>query len=259
MKEKRKGRRPHRDWDSPEQRKKKQDAFRVYVAGRGVREVMGALDLKDYTTLKKFIYTEKWDHHAKIWKDNPDKENPYPWDVEKFSALVSPPPKMEDMDRQKRLDCIKAFSMYCSGYSFHDISKEIGTSESTIALWRDTQRWIKCRDRLVNGEAAPAPWEDDGVPTLMSDITASLETMKKSIRFLTGRVLVKAADAAQDLDGMEALGMMRNIKQLAEAANINFTDGSLQQNAVQINIATKLDSMKIPENNVYEAELIVNE
>jgi hypothetical protein len=93
----------------------------------------------------------------------------------------------------------------------------------------------------------------------MSEITASLETMKKSIKFLTGKVLVKAADAAQDLDGMEALGMMRNIKQLAEAAAINFSEGVNQQNAIQINIATKLESMKIPENNTYEAELVLNE
>jgi hypothetical protein len=28
---------------------------------------------------------------------------------------------------------------------------------------------------------------------------------------------------------------------------------------VQINIATKLESLKIPENNTYEAELILNE
>jgi hypothetical protein len=76
---------------------------------------------------------------------------------------------------------------------------------------------------------------------------------------LTGKVLVKAADAAQDLDGMEALGMMRNIKQLAEAAAINFSEGNNQQNAIQINIATKLESMKIPENNTYESELIINE
>jgi hypothetical protein len=58
---------------------------------------------------------------------------------------------------------------------------------------------------------------------------------------------------------MEALGMMRNIKQLAEAASINFSDGNNQQNAVQINIATKLESLKIPENNTYEAELVVSE
>jgi hypothetical protein len=83
--------------------------------------------------------------------------------------------------------------------------------------------------------------------------------MKKSIKFLTGKVLIKAADAAQDLDGMEALGMMRNIKQLAEAASINFSEGNNQQNAIQINIATKLDSMKIPENNTYESELVINE
>jgi hypothetical protein len=53
--------------------------------------------------------------------------------------------------------------------------------------------------------------------------------------------------------------MMRNIKQLAEAAAINFSEGNNQQNAIQINIATKLESMKIPENNTYEAELVVNE
>jgi hypothetical protein len=165
---------------------------------------------------------------------------------------------MEEMDKKRRLECIKGFSMYCSGRTMRDIAEELKVSESTVCLWRDTQRWIQCRERLVN-EQSPAPWEDDGVPTLMSEITASLETMKKSIKFLTGRVLVKAADAAQDLDGMEALGMMRNIKQLAEAASINFSEGNNQQNAIQINIATKLDSMKIPENNTYEAELIVNE
>jgi hypothetical protein len=111
---------------------------------------------------------------------------------------------------------------------------------------------------LVN-ESAPAPWEDSGVPTLISDITASLEAMKKSIKFLTGKVLIKAADAAQDLDGMEALGMMRNIKQLAEAASINFSDGNNQQNAIQINIASKLESIKIPNNTTFEAELVVDE
>ena len=58
---------------------------------------------------------------------------------------------------------------------------------------------------------------------------------------------------------MEALGMMRNIKQLAEAASINFSDGNNQQNSVQINIATKLESLKIPDNNTYEAELVVSE
>jgi hypothetical protein len=58
---------------------------------------------------------------------------------------------------------------------------------------------------------------------------------------------------------MEALGMMRNIKQLAEAASINFSDGSNQQNAIQINIASKLESVKIPNNTTFEAELVVNE
>jgi hypothetical protein len=53
--------------------------------------------------------------------------------------------------------------------------------------------------------------------------------------------------------------MMRNIKQLAEAASINFSDGSNQQNAIQINIASKLESIKIPNNTTFEAELIVNE
>jgi hypothetical protein len=165
---------------------------------------------------------------------------------------------MEEMDKKRRLECIKGFSMYCSGRTLRDIAEELKVSESTVCGWRDTQRWFQCRERLVN-ESAPAPWEDDGVPTLMSEITASLETMKKSIKFLTGKVLVKAADAAQDLDGMEALGMMRNIKQLAEAAAINFSEGVNQQNAIQINIATKLESMKIPEDSTYEAELVLNE
>lgn len=167
-------------------------------------------------------------------------------------------PKMEDMDKEKRLQCIKAFSMYCSGRTTNDIATELNVSYSTVRTWKDTQRWSVCRDRLVN-EGAQAPWENDNVPTLLSDITASLEAMKKSIKFLTGNILVKAADAAQDLDGMEALGMMRNIKQLAEAAAINFSDGNNHQNAVQINIATKLESLKIPENNTYEAELVINE
>jgi hypothetical protein len=51
--------------------------------------------------------------------------------------------------------------------------------------------------------------------------------------------------------------MMRNIKQLAEAAQINFNDGT-GGSPIQINIATKLESMKIPD-EVYEAELVVNE
>lgn len=139
-----------------------------------------------------------------------------------------------------------------------DIAQECGVTLSAVNYWKDTQRWAVCRDRLVD-EKNPAPWELDGVPSLMSEITASLETMKKSIKFLTGKVLVKAADAAQELDGMEALGMIRNLKQLAEATEINFSDGKKDQTAIQVNIATKLESMRIPENNVYEAELVVNE
>jgi hypothetical protein len=247
-----------RDWDSIENRIKKQSAFRLYAAGRSIPEVMKALDTKHKPTLEKMIYSEKWDEYVKVWQENPEAENLYPWDKERPVALIAPPARMEEMDKKRRLECIKGFSMYCSGRTMRDIAEELKVSESTVCLWRDTQRWIQCRERLVN-EQSPAPWEDDGVPTLMSEITASLETMKKSIKFLTGRVLVKAADAAQDLDGMEALGMMRNIKQLAEAASINFSEGNNQQNAIQINIATKLDSMKIPENNTYEAELVVNE
>jgi hypothetical protein len=247
-----------RDWDSIENRIKKQSAFRLYAAGRSIPEVMKALETKHKPTLEKLIYSEKWDEYVKVWQENPEAENLYPWDKERPVALIAPPARMEEMDKKRRMECIKGFSMYCSGRTMRDISEELKVSESTVCLWRDTQRWIQCRERLVN-EQSPAPWEDDGVPTLMSEITASLETMKKSIKFLTGKVLVKAADAAQDLDGMEALGMMRNIKQLAEAASINFSEGNNQQNAIQINIATKLDSMKIPENNTYEAELVVNE
>jgi hypothetical protein len=247
-----------RDWDSIENRMRKQNAFRLYAAGRNRKEVLDALDTKHGPTLDKFIYSEKWDEYVKIWQENPEKENLYPWDKERPVALVVPPAKMEDMDKKRRLECIKGFSMYCSGRTLRDIADELKVSESTVCLWRDTQRWMQCRERLVN-ESSPAPWEDEGVPTLMSEITASLETMKKSIKFLTGKVLVKAADAAQDLDGMEALGMMRNIKQLAEAASINFSEGLNQQNAIQINIASKLESMKIPEDNTYEAELVVNE
>lgn len=256
MTKKRKG--EHRDWDLPENRKLKQDAFRLYAAGRSLHQVMKAMDLTHKPSLEKFIHSEKWEKHKEIWRNNPDEENLYPWDVEKPVALVQPPAKMEEMNKQKRLQCIKAFSMYCSGRTMTDIAEELKVDHSTVGMWKDTQRWVVCRDRLVN-EQSPAPWESDDVPSVMSDITASLETMKKSIKFLTGRVLVKAADAAQELDGMEALGMMRNIKQLAEAASINFNDGNNQQNAVQINIATKLESLKIPENNVYEAELVVNE
>lgn len=246
------------DWDLPENRIKKQNAFRLYAAGRGTKEVMKAMDITSYPQLSKFIHSENWDKHKEIWQENPDQENPYPWEIEKPAQLVPAPPKMEAMEKEKRLQCIKAFAMYCSGRNMNEIAQEIGVSYSSIKLWAEVQRWKTCRDRLVN-EQNPAPWENSDVPTLLSDITASLETMKKSIKFLTGQVLVKAADAAQDLDGMEALGMMRNIKQLAEAAAINFNDGKNQQNAVQINIATKLESLKIPENNTYEAELVVNE
>lgn len=247
-----------RDWNSPENRIKKQNAFRLYVAKRPMKQIMEALGMSGKITLERFIHSENWETHAEIWRKNPDSEMPYPWEVETPKTLALPPAKMEDMDKQRRMECVKAFSMYCSGRSINDIAAELNVSHSTVDLWKDAQRWKVCRDRLVN-ENAPAPWEDDGVPTLISDITASLEAMKKSVKFLTGKVLVKAADAAQDLDGMEALGMMRNIKQLAEAAAINFSDGTTQQNAVQINIATKLESVKIPENNTYEAELVVNE
>jgi DNA-binding CsgD family transcriptional regulator len=246
------------DWDLPENKIKKQNAFRLYAAGRGTKEIMKAMGITSYPILSRFIHSEKWEDHAKTWQENPDQENHYPWEIERPSKLVPVPPKMEAMAKEKRLQCIKAFSMFCSGKTMADISDELGVGYSTIKLWSETQRWKICRERLAN-ENSPAPWENDDVPTLLSDITASIETMKKSIKFLTGKVLVKAADAAQDLDGMEALGMMRNIKQLAEAAAINFSDGKNQQNAVQINIATKLESVKIPENNTYEAELVINE
>lgn len=247
-----------RDWSTPENRIKKQNAFKLYVAGRKLGDVMTALGTTSPATAKKFIHSEKWDKHKEIWNNNPEEEMPYPWEVETPKTLTLPPENMEKMDKDKRLQCIKAFAMYCSGRSINDIAQEVGVSHSTVDLWKDAQRWDACRSRLVN-ENAPAPWEDSGVPTLISDITASLEAMKKSIKFLTGKVLVKAADAAQDLDGMEALGMMRNIKQLAEAASINFSDGHNQQNAIQINIASKLDSVKIPNDTTFEAELVVNE
>ena len=246
------------DWDLPENRIKKQNAFRLYAAGRGIKATMREMGITSQPEICRFIYSEKWDDHVKIWNSNPEKENLYPWEVERPAKLVVAPPKMEQMDKEKRMQCVQAFSMYCSGRTNPDIARELGISLSTVTLWADTQRWKACRDRLANDQM-PAPWESEDVPTLLSDITASIETMKKSIKFLTGKVLVKAADAAQDLDGMEALGMMRNIKQLAEAAAINFSDGNNQQNAVQINIATKLESLKIPEDNVYEAELVVNE
>jgi hypothetical protein len=246
------------DWDLPENRIKKQNAFRLYAAGRGTKAVMNELGVTSPPQLSRFVHSEKWDNHAEIWQANPEKENLYPWEVERPLKLVPAPPKMEEMGKEKRMQCIKAFSMFCSGRNIPDIAQELGVGLSTINLWKETQRWGACRERLSNDQN-PAPWEDNDVPTLLSDITASIETMKKSIKFLTGKVLVKAADAAQDLDGMEALGMMRNIKQLAEAASINFSDGNNQQNAVQINIATKLESLKIPENNTYEAELILNE
>jgi hypothetical protein len=246
------------DWDLPENRIKKQNAFRLYVARRGTKEIMTELGFTSPPQLSKFVHSEKWEKHAETWRANPEQENLYPWEIERPSQLVPAPPKMEAMEKEKRMQCVKAFSMFCSGRNVPDIASEIGVSASTINLWKETQRWVACRERLANDQN-PAPWENDDVPTLLSDITASIETMKKSIKFLTGRVLVKAADAAQDLDGMEALGMMRNIKQLAEAASINFSDGNHQQNAVQINIATKLESLKIPENNTYEAELVINE
>jgi len=247
-----------RDWSTPENRIKKQNAFRLYAAGRKNGEIMAALGTTSPAMVKKLVYSEKWDKHKEIWNNNQDEEMPYPWEVESPKTLSLPPENMDKMGKDKRLQCIKAFSMYCSGRSINDIAQEVGVSHSTVDLWKDAQRWDACRTRLVN-ENAPAPWEDSGVPTLISDITASLEAMKKSIKFLTGKVLVKAADAAQDLDGMEALGMMRNIKQLAEAASINFSDGNHQQNAIQINIASKLDSMKIPNDTTFEAELVVNE
>lgn len=246
------------DWDLPENRIKKQNAFRLYAAGRSNRAVMKELGFTSSPQLSRFVHSEKWDKHREIWQANPEKENPYPWEIERPVKLLPAPPKMEEMNKEKRMQCIKAFSLFCSGRSVGDISQEVGVSHSTVELWKDSQRWVACRERLANDQN-PAPWEDADVPTLLSDITASIETMKKSIKFLTGKVLVKAADAAQDLDGLEALGMMRNIKQLAEAASINFNDGNNQQNAVQINIATKLESLKIPDNNTYEAELVVNE
>jgi hypothetical protein len=251
-----KQKRPKTDWDSPEGRYKKQTAFRLYVAERPLKEITKALGVNKQDYAKGFISNEKWDDCKKLWKDNPEEEMPYPWEIVKAINVVPPAPDMTKMDRDKKMQCIKAFAMYCAGQNLGQISQELDIPHSTVRGWMDVQRWKACRERLVN-ESAPAPWENDNVPTLLSDITASLEVMKKSIKFLTGQVLVKAADAAQDLDGMEALGMMRNIKQLAEAAQINFNDGT-GGSPIQINIATKLESMKIPD-EVYEAELVVNE
>mgnify|MGYP006266520729 CR=1 FL=1 len=246
------------DWDSPEGRYKKQTAFRLYVAGRPLKEITKALGVNKNEYASGFIHNEKWEDHKTLWIDNPDKEMAYPWEGKKALNVIPPPPDMSTMNKDKRMQCIKAFAMYCAGRNLPEIAQEIGVSFSTVRNWMDTQRWKSCRDRLVN-EGAPAPWENEDVPTLLSDITASLESMKKSVKFLTGQVLVKAADAAQDLTGDQALGMMRNIKQLAEAAQINFSDGSNSGSPIQINIATKLESMKIPENQTYEAELVVNE
>lgn len=257
MEEKKKRGRKPIDWDLPENRYKKQNAFKLFVADRELSDVTKALGIKNISNTKRFIYSEKWEKHKKIWLDNPDKEMPYPWEEEHPVTLAPPPPDMNLMKPDKRIQCIKGFSMYCAGRNAVEIATELGVSHATVQMWIEAQRWKICRERLTN-ESAPAPWEKDDVPTLISDITASLETMKKSIKFLTGQVLVKAADAAQELDGMEALGMMRNIKQLAEAANINFSDGS-QASQVQINIASKLDSVKIPDNNTFEAELVINE
>jgi|688.fasta_scaffold03885_15 hypothetical protein len=257
MEEKKKRGRKPIDWDSPENRYKKQNAFKLFVADRELSEVTEALGIKNISNTKRFIYSEKWEKHKQIWLDNPDKEMPYPWEEEAPVKLAAPPPDMSLMKQDKRIQCIKGFSMYCAGRNIAEIAQELNASHATVSMWADTQRWKICRERLVNDQS-PAPWESDDVPTLISDITASLETMKKSIKFLTGKVLVKAADAAQELDGMEALGMMRNIKQLAEAATINFSEPN-QQSQVQINIATKLESLKVPDNNTFEAELVVNE
>ena len=112
-----------RDWDSIENRLKKQNAFRLYAAGRNMPEVMKAFDTKHKPTLEKLIYSEKWDDYAKIWQENPEKENLYPWDKEKPVALVPPPAKMEEMDKKRRLECIKGFSMYCSGRTIRDIAE----------------------------------------------------------------------------------------------------------------------------------------
>jgi hypothetical protein len=245
------------DWDSPERRYMKQNAFRLFVDGRKMSEVTKALGVSTRAYAEKFIYSENWEKHKKIWLDNPDKEMPYPWESKDIVKVVQAPEDMTKLSKDKRIQCIKGFSMYCAGRNATDIAQELGVSHGLVRSWIDTQRWKVCRERLTN-ESAPAPWENDDVPSLMSDITASLETMKKSIKFLTGQVLVKAADAAQELDGMEALGMMRNIKQLAEATSINFSEPN-QQSQVQINIATKLESLKVPDNNTFEAELVVNE
>jgi hypothetical protein len=246
------------DWDSPEGRYKKQTAFRLYVAERPIGEITKALGVNKNEYTKGFILNEKWEDHKKLWLENPDKEMPYPWEEQRALNVIPPPPDMATMDKNKRLQCIKAFSMYCTGQNLPEIANELGVSYSVVRGWMDTQRWKACRERLVD-ESAPAPWENENVPTVLSDITASLESMKKSIKFLTGQVLVKAADAAQDLTGDQALGMMRNIKQLVEAAQMNFSDGTHGGNPIQINIATKLESMKIPNNQTFDAELVVNE
>jgi hypothetical protein len=93
-----------RDWNSPENRIKKQNAFRLYVAKRPMKQVMEALGMAGKVTLEKFIHTEKWETHAEIWRNNPDSEMPYPWEVETPKIMALPPAKMEDMDKQKTLE-----------------------------------------------------------------------------------------------------------------------------------------------------------
>jgi hypothetical protein len=246
-----------KDWESPENRHKKQSAFKLYVAGRGKKEIMEAMGLANAKSYAAILTHEKWDKHAQIWRANPDDDQKYPWEVERVDKYTEPAVALENMQKDNRAMCVRAFSLYCTGSPINMISKELGIRRETLHMWAETQRWKICRERLTD-DSSPAPWDDDNIPLSLGDMTLCMETMKKSIKFLVGSTLMKAAATASDLSGEEALGMTRQLKQLAESINLTFQEPQAA-NQIQVNIAAKLDSIKIPDNQTFEAELVVNE
>jgi hypothetical protein len=203
------------------------------------------------------VANEKWEKHADIWRANPDEDQKYPWEVERVDKYREAPIALENMKKDNRAMCVRAFSLYCTGHTVNMISQELGVKRDLLQAWCETQRWKLCRERLSD-ESNPAPWDDDNIPLSLGDMTLCMETMKKSIKYLVGTTLGKAASAAADMTGQEALGMTRNLKQLAEAVNLTFQEPQAA-NQIQVNIAAKLDSIKIPDNQTFEAELVVNE
>jgi hypothetical protein len=244
------------DWDKPENKKLKQDGFRMYVAGRGINEICKHMGRSGHV-MAALINREKWDEYVPMWQNAVDNSDlPYPWEKEHPKTLYKPRLSLDHLTVKNRLACVKAFSLWCHGKNIKQISEELDVSYHTIYHWKSVQKWDVCKARYLD-ENNPAPWDDLDVPTDLAEIVAVMETMKQATKYNLAKAIKGGSEAAEQLEPREALGMARHLKQLAEAAKINFQEGEDTQ--VQVNIAQRIESVRIPENTTFEAELVVDE